>query len=95
MRDIDSIYAGTFHPSINDGGVIKLNRIPVDAEGIHVNLKQRVLQILTDEFTVDSARKALSAEGFEVINQTVHGVGYGKSFFFDFKALPVGVKVGR
>lgn len=87
MPYTDTIYAGTFHPQPH-GGVMRLKRIPVDKEGIHVARSRAILRLNTDEFTVESLREALSGVGFTLVDSSVKGIGYGPGFFFDFKADP-------
>lgn len=70
------------------GGTVTLSRVPVRDGGIYSNEARTILRVIMDEFTVNEARAILSSVGYTIVDDTVHGVGFGKDFFFDFWAVP-------
>jgi len=70
------------------GGTVTLTRIPVRDGKMYTSESRPVLRVTTDEFAVTAASRALKELGYTMDERRVHGVGYGKAFFFDFHATP-------
>ena len=85
----DEMFLGTITPNgtaSDTGGTLRLNRVPILDGGIRISDKVLVARVILDEFTVEAARDVLRTLGFSMIDRSVHGVGLGSGFFFDFKA---------
>lgn len=78
------IFKGTLVQRVG-GGTVTLKRTPVRDGWMHTSEETVVFQDRTSEFSVDALRHALSKRGYTLDDRSVHGVGYGKAFFFDFK----------
>lgn len=76
---------GVFSPE-GAGGSLRLDRLPVRDGGIHTAERVTLLRVSLDEFSMEAVRSYLPTVGFKLMDRSVHGVGYGAGFFFDFKA---------